>query len=293
MNFLSNILPDILLMLLSLPVMLVALATHESAHGYAAYKLGDPTARNLGRITLNPVKHFDLFGFLSMLVFHIGWAKPVPINARHFKKPRRDIALTALAGPVSNVLLSLIFLLLLRFVAYGWLWQTTVTAGPLSNIALALIHLIVLRLFMIFVMNAYKAEALSFVVANSTNQAFTGTVGFTVVALVTYLLYMGVAMNIVLAVFNLIPIPPFDGSRIFYVFLPQKLYWGVMKYERYIMLGCIVLLFLMMQVGFNPLGRFENWIINGLFTVTGMGKGTDEMGLFNILLTYLEELLYV
>ena len=262
MNFLSNILPDILLMLLSLPVMLVALATHESAHGYAAYKLGDPTARNLGRITLNPVKHFDLFGFLSMLVFHIGWAKPVPINARHFKKPRRDMAITG-------------------------------AAGPLSNIALALIHLIVLRLFMIFVMNAYKAEALSFIVANSTNQAFTGTVGFTVVALVTYLLYMGVAMNIVLAVFNLIPIPPFDGSRIFYVFLPQKLYWGVMKYERYIMLGCIVLLFLMMQVGFNPLGRFENWIINGLFTVTGMGKGTDEMGLFNILLTYLEELLYV
>ncbi len=83
MPFLS----DILMLLLSLPVMLMALSVHESAHGYAAYRLGDPTARNLGRITLNPIKHFDLFGFLSMLVFHIGWAKPVPINARHFKTP--------------------------------------------------------------------------------------------------------------------------------------------------------------------------------------------------------------
>ena len=258
MNFLS----DILLMLLSLPVVLVALATHESAHGYAAYKLGDPTARNLGRITLNPVKHFDLFGFLSMLVFHIGWAKPVPINTRHFKKPRRDMALSS-------------------------------AAGPLSNIALALIHLIALRLFMIFVVNAYKAEALNFIVANSTKQAFTGTFGFTVVALVVYLLYMGVAMNIILAVFNLIPIPPFDGSRIFYVFLPPKLYWGVMKYERYIMLGCILLLFLMSQLGMNPLGAFENWVIKGLFTITGMGRGTDELGVFNTLLTYLKKLLYV
>jgi Zn-dependent protease len=250
------------MMLLALPVTVMALSAHESAHGYAAYRLGDPTARSLGRITLNPVKHFDLFGFLSMLVFHIGWAKPVPINARHFKKPRRDMAITG-------------------------------AAGPLSNIALALIHLIVLRLFMIFVVNAYKAEALSFIVANSTNQAFTGTFGFTVVALVVYLLYMGVAMNVVLAVFNLIPIPPFDGSRIFYVFLPPKLYWGVMKYERYIMLGCIVLLFLMMQFNFNPLGAFENWVIRGLFTATGMGNGSDALGVFNTLLVYLEELLYV
>ena len=258
MNFLS----DILLMLLSLPVMLVALATHESAHGYAAYKLGDPTAHSLGRITLNPVKHFDLFGFLSMLVFHIGWAKPVPINARHFKKPRRDMAITG-------------------------------AAGPLSNIALALIHLIALRLFMIFAVNAYGAEAINFLIAHSTKQDFTGTFGFTVVALVVYLLYMGVAMNVILAIFNLIPIPPFDGSRIFYVFLPPKWYWGVMQYERYIMLGCILLLFLLNRIGMNPLGAFENWVINGLFTITGMGRNTTELGVFNSLLTYLEKLLYV
>ena len=110
MPFLS----DILLMLLSLPVVLLALSVHESAHGYAAYRLGDPTAHSLGRITLNPVKHFDLFGFLSMLVFHIGWAKPVPINARYFKNPRRDFAIVGAAGPLSNICLALIHLLVLR-----------------------------------------------------------------------------------------------------------------------------------------------------------------------------------
>ena len=255
-------LSDILMMLLSLPVMLMALSVHESAHGYAAYKLGDPTARNLGRITLNPIKHFDLFGFLSMLIFHIGWAKPVPINARHFKKPRRDMAITG-------------------------------AAGPLSNIALAIIHLIALRLFMILVVEFYGDEAYRYLIAYSTKQAFTGTVGFTVVALVVYLLYMGVAMNVILAIFNLIPIPPFDGSRIFYAFLPPKLYWGVMKYERYIMLGCIAVLFLLNRVGMNPLGTFENWVINGLFNITGMGKGTMELRIFNSLLTYLDNLLYV
>ena len=239
---------DILLILLSLPVMLVALATHESAHGYAAYKLGDPTAHSLGRITLNPVKHFDLFGFLSMLIFHIGWAKPVPVNARYFKNPRKDFAIVG-------------------------------AAGPLSNIALALIHLLVLRLVMLF----------------ATNAAMNGTlpegVWLTVLALVVYLLYMGVAMNIILAIFNLIPIPPFDGSRIFYAFLPPKWYFGVMRYERYIMFGCIILFFVLNRTGLNPLGLFEEWVIDGLFTVTGMGGGTNENLLFNLLLNYLGNLL--
>ena len=239
MPFLS----DILLMLLSLPVMLMALSVHESAHGYAAYRLGDPTAHSLGRITLNPVKHFDLFGFLSMLIFHIGWAKPVPVNARYFKNPRRDFAIVG-------------------------------AAGPLSNICLALIHLLILRLVMIYATNS---------VVNGT---LTEGVWMTVLALVVYLLYMGVAMNIILAIFNLIPIPPFDGSRIFYAFLPPKWYFGVMKYERYIMLGCIILFFVMRRMNVNPLGAFEDWVINGLFTVTGMGN------VFNYLNAYLANLLF-
>ncbi|MBQ9150989.1 MAG: site-2 protease family protein [Clostridia bacterium] len=245
----SSILSDILLMLLSLPVMLMALSVHESAHGYAAYKLGDPTAHSLGRITLNPIKHFDLFGFLSMLVFHIGWAKPVPINTRYFKKPRRDMAITG-------------------------------AAGPLSNICLALIHLVILRVVMIFVTDAIM------------NYRIGSELGLTVISLVVYLLYMGVAMNVILAIFNLIPIPPFDGSRIFYAFLPPKWYFGVMKYERYIMIGCIVLFFLLSRLGVNPLATFESWVINGLFTITGMGKGTLELGAFNALIGYLSNLMY-
>ena len=245
MNFLS----DLPLILLSLPVMLMALSVHESAHGYAAYKLGDPTARNLGRITLNPIKHFDLFGFLSMLVFHIGWAKPVPINARHFKNPRRDFAIVG-------------------------------AAGPLSNICLAVIHLLLLRLVMYFAKDALIKGTLP-----------EGT-GLTVLSLIVYILYVGVAMNIILAIFNLIPIPPFDGSRIFYAFLPPKWYFGVMKYERYIMMGCIILFFGLSYLGLNPLMRLENWIINGLFKITGMGSGTVELGLFNFLLSYLDSLVY-
>ena len=244
MNFLS----DLPLLLLSLPVMLMALSVHESAHGYAACKLGDPTARNLGRITLNPVKHFDLFGFLSMLVFHIGWAKPVPVNARYFKNPRKDFAIVG-------------------------------AAGPLSNVALALIHLLLLRVVMIFATDAVLE-----------NRPMSET-GLIVLALVVYVLYVGVAMNVILAIFNLIPIPPFDGSRIFYAFLPPKWYFGVMKYERYIMLGCIILFFALNRTGLNPLSAFEDWVINGLFRITGMGAGTEELGVFNALLRYLGSLL--
>ena len=245
-----NLFSDILMMLLALPVTVMALSAHESAHGYAAYRLGDPTARSLGRITLNPVKHFDLFGFLSMLVFHIGWAKPVPINARYFKNPRRDFAIVG-------------------------------AAGPLSNIALALIHLLILRLVMLFSTNAFKSGAL------------TEGLGLAILSVVVYILYMGVAMNVILAVFNLIPVPPFDGSRIFYAFLPPKWYFGVMKYERYIMIGCILLFFALNRLGLNPLITLEGWIINGMFTLTGMGSGTLELGLFSTLLNYLESLLAI
>ena len=244
MTFLS----DILLMLLSLPVVLVALSVHESAHGYAAYRLGDPTAHSLGRITLNPIKHFDLFGFLAMLVFHVGWAKPVPVNARYFKNPRNGFAIVGAAGPVSNLLL-------------------------------ALIHLLALRLVMLPATNAFR------------NGTLPEGVGLTALAILVYILYMGVAMNVILAIFNLIPLPPFDGSRIFYAFLPPKWYFGVMKYERYIMLGCIILFFVLNRTGLNPLIAVENRVIGGLFTVTGMGSDTLELGLIGGLLSYLETLL--
>ena len=116
--FLRNFLADLPGLLLSLPAILLALSFHEMCHAFAAYKLGDPTARNLGRLTLNPAKHLDLVGFLCMLLFRFGWANPVPINARNFKHPRRDMALSAAAGPLSNVLLGIISGLLLRLMLY-------------------------------------------------------------------------------------------------------------------------------------------------------------------------------
>ncbi|MBO7293776.1 MAG: site-2 protease family protein, partial [Clostridia bacterium] len=97
---------DIPTILLSIPAILIALTVHECAHGYAAYRLGDPTARALGRLSLNPLKHIDPLGALSMLLFRFGWARPVPIDTRYFRKPRRDMALTAACGPLSNFLLS-------------------------------------------------------------------------------------------------------------------------------------------------------------------------------------------
>ena len=101
-------------LLLSLPIIFLIISVHETAHGYVAYKLGDPTAKNLGRLTLNPLKHLDPLGFASMVLVGYGWANPVPINTRYFKKPRRDMALTGAAGPLSNLLLAIVFAVLLR-----------------------------------------------------------------------------------------------------------------------------------------------------------------------------------
>lgn len=124
---------DIVTTLLSIPAILIALTVHECAHGYAAYRLGDPTARSLGRLSLNPLRHLDPIGALCMLFFHFGWAKPVPINARYFKKPRRDMAITALCGPVSNFLLAFIgaFLYIALLVGFNTLLQH-VTVSPFT-----------------------------------------------------------------------------------------------------------------------------------------------------------------
>ena len=210
----------IIQLLLSLPIILLSLSVHETAHAIAANKLGDPTAKNLGRITLNPIKHLDPIGFICMLLCGFGWANPVPINSRYFKKPRRDMAISAAAGPISNVLLAFIFALLLR-ISYEVLPSmiTTQSALELANI------------------------------------------------FVTFL-SIGVSLNITLAVFNLLPVPPLDGSRMLYVFLPPKQYFGVMKYERYISLGIMLLLLLGVL---DPVISFaSNKIARAIFLVVGL-----------------------
>lgn len=183
---------------LRIPIVLLSLSIHEVAHGFVAYKLGDPTARNLGRLSLNPAKHLDPIGTICMVLFRFGWAKPVPINTRYFKKPRRDMALSALAGPMSNLIVAFFAYVISIYISYfgnvgGHFYMTSFLGTPFLA---------------------------------------------TTVGKLLYILYLFFAnfflLNVSLAVFNLLPIPPLDGSRILYVLLPDKLYFGVMKYERII-----------------------------------------------------------
>ena len=221
---LANILGSLTEFLYSIPCILIALTVHEVAHSWMAYKLGDPTAKAMGRLTLNPLKHLDPIGALCMLFFHFGWAKPVPIDSRYFKKPKRDVALTALAGPLSNILMAFLGILL-----YSILRAIFVQAGAASSF------------------------------------------GATVQQLVLYLLFYFYYLNLSLAVFNFLPVPPLDGSRIFLVFLPQKYYFGIMKYERYIQLALLLCLWLGFLDG--VLSTLVGWLASGMFALVGLIPG--------------------
>ena len=181
----------IVTLLLTVPTVLISLTFHEVAHGYAAYKLGDPTAYNMGRLTLNPLAHLDPLGALLMLLVGFGYAKPVPVNAGYFKKPKYGMAITAAAGPVTNLLLGFVATILM----YTYAWNM----APLINANVVL--------YVIYQMLFYFAY-----------------------------------LNFALAIFNMIPLPPFDGSRVLFAFLPDRLYFGVMRYERYIMIAVLVLM---------------------------------------------------
>ncbi|MCI6636590.1 MAG: site-2 protease family protein [Eubacteriales bacterium] len=221
---LANILGSLTELLYSIPCILIALTVHEVAHGWMAYKLGDPTAKTMGRLTLNPLKHLDPIGALCMLFFHFGWAKPVPIDSRYFKKPKRDVALTALAGPVSNILMAFCGILL-----FSILRAVFVQVGAASSF------------------------------------------GATIQQLVLYLLFYFYSLNLSLAVFNFLPVPPLDGSRIFLVFLPQKYYFGIMKYERYIQLALMLCLWLGFLDGI--LSTLVGWLASGMFALVGLIPG--------------------
>ena len=168
---------------------LVCLAVHESCHGLAAWALGDPTARRQHRLSLNPLRHIDWIGLLMMFAVGFGWAKPVPVDPRYFKNPKRGMALTALAG-------------------------------PMSNFALALLALVLLRVLMPFLPVADWSLAL---------------LGF---------FFQTSQLSVGLGVFNLIPIPPLDGSKVLAAFLPDRQYDTLMHYERYGILVLLVLSFL-------------------------------------------------
>ena len=191
-------------------VILCILPLHEFAHGWVANKLGDPTAKLEGRLTFNPLASVDPMGALALILFGFGWAKPVPVNSRYFKKPRRDIALTALAGPVSNLLAALV--------------------GA-------------------FLVSAMMAFAPSNVV---TRFLFN-------------MLYYYVVVNISLAVFNLIPLPPLDGSRIVGAFLSSQALYTYYRYQNLFVMVMFLLLLSGAMTG--PLSTAQNFFANLIFNL--------------------------
>lgn len=205
-------------LILALPIVMLSLSVHETAHGYVAHKLGDPTARSLGRLSLNPVKHLDPIGFICMLCFGFGWAKPVPVNTRYFKKPRRDMALCGAAGPV-------------------------------SNLALAIIFTALLKIFEII----------------TPNLTISSELGYNLLLFTLIFLQTGIEMNITLAVFNLIPCPPLDGSKILYAFIPAKVYYKIAQYERYVYI--VLLIALALGVLDPVISTVTGWIMDIIFTV--------------------------
>ena len=196
-------------------VVFCATPLHEFAHALIAVKLGDDTPRLRGRLTINPMAHIDKRGALMIFLFGFGYAKPVEVRMRKFKKPKRDMAIVALAGPVCNILQALILLFINNTLYYF---------GSSSE----------------NMMMNYMA---------------------------LFFLYAAV-ININLAVFNLLPIPPLDGSRLATALLPAKYYYKIMQYERYIMIGLFVLLFT--GILSTPLSLISNAVLTALDAVASL-----------------------
>ena len=183
---------DIIEIVQNFIVLFTAITVHEYAHGYVAHRLGDPTAKAMGRLTLNPLAHLDPLGALMMIFCRFGWAKPVPVNPYYFKDAKKGMVAVSIAGPLAN--------LLLAFIAF--------TVYPIFLVIIA-----------------------------KTGVSFNG-------AVLQFIIQLFIAcgtLNVCFAVFNLIPFPPLDGSKILFAFLPGDIYNTILTYERY---GTIALLFL-------------------------------------------------
>ena len=196
---------------------LLCITFHETCHGLAAYRLGDNTAKRMGRLSLNPLKHVDLMGLIMMALFRFGWAKPVPVDMRNFKNPKAGMALTALAGPVSNVVLAYAAVVLCNFVIF--------LADRLGNTWLLL-------------------------------------------ALAQFFVYVEI-ISAGLAVFNVFPIPPLDGSKVLFALLSDRAYDWLMRYEKYGM-GLLMALLVTGAID-RPLGAMRDWLLTWLNSLGAWG----------------------
>lgn len=199
--------------LLRVAAVFLCLTIHETCHGLAAYALGDPTAKRAHRLSLNPLRHIDWLGLLMMVVAGFGWAKPVPVNPNYFKKPKQGMAVTALAGPVSNLLLAILLLLFAR--------------GVYIRAALT---------------GSFSATWFAFLLDTAS-------------------------LSVGLGLFNLVPIPPLDGSKVLAVLLPDKAYDWLMHYERFGML--VLVMVISVGIGSNALDNAIRWTFTMLCRLVG------------------------
>ena len=207
-------------LLLRIVPALLCIMIHEICHGLAAYALGDRTAARQGRLSLNPLRHIDWFGLVMLVAFRIGWAKPVQVDMRNFKKPKRDMAITGLAGPVSNFVLAA-----LAMFFFGLCYAPLVKAGTLGSYALRLLDNI-----------AYR--------------------------------------SIALGLFNLIPFPPLDGSKVLFSLLPDRLYLRLMYLERYGMLALIAIILVLNRVfDVSPITLAGTAVYNVFFKIAVWANG--------------------
>ena len=199
--------------LLRVAAVFLCLTIHETCHGLAAYALGDPTAKRAHRLSLNPLRHIDWLCLLMMVVAGFGWAKPVPVNPNYFKKPKQGMAITALAGPVSNLLLAILLLLIAR--------------GVYIRAALT---------------GSFSATWFAFLLDTAS-------------------------LSVGLGLFNLVPIPPLDGSKVLAVLLPDRAYDWLMHYERFGML--VLVMVISVGIGSNALDNAIRWTFTMLCRLVG------------------------